>query len=388
VTPEIYAGVNSLSDGVLSRFHLQHQFGLAIGRYHTDESAAWTRRITAPKTGVAFYYTDFGVSHKLGAAISAMPILEFGLFNQNRLRMQAGLGASFHTKKYDFKTNPDNHAISTRINWAFRWYVYYRIFSAKHIDWRIGGGYAHHSNGHTRLRNRGLNSFFLGISADIKTKKANKKISSYQKPLSEHDETKAYAYLESRLGLGQNVLSTTYNHRQPVYAFSAEYGKVYHNTFKVGIGLSYRFYKQYYEYIETGQFLVRKGEEFSRFRDNPFVYASNITLILHGEVLLNHVGIDADIGYNLYKPAYKIDWRLNGGWEDTPKEIPENWILGEYNTIFKLKYRIATRLGLKYYMLGTAKTPPHNFYVAAHINANLGQADFSELSLGYVYSFK
>jgi hypothetical protein len=45
-------------------------------------------------------------------------------------------------------------------------------------------------------------------------------------------------------------------------------------------------------------------------------------------------------------------------------------------------------LGLRYYAITAKKAPQHNVFVAANINANLGQADFSELSFGYVYSPK
>ncbi len=45
-------------------------------------------------------------------------------------------------------------------------------------------------------------------------------------------------------------------------------------------------------------------------------------------------------------------------------------------------------MGLKLYMINTAKKPKHNVYISAHINTNFGQADFSEASLGYVYNFK
>jgi len=54
----------------------------------------------------------------------------------------------------------------------------------------------------------------------------------------------------------------------------------------------------------------------------------------------------------------------------------------------KLKQIISSRLGFRYYAFTTKKAPKHNFFVAANINANLGQADFAELSFGYVYSYK
>ena len=82
-----------------------------------------------------------------------------------------------------------------------------------------------------------------------------------------------------------------------------------------------------------------------------------------------------------------MDWRINEGWDYPPREIPDNWVFGEYSTKYHLKQLISARMGLKYYLFGTDGVPKHNLFVGAHINANLGQADFTELSLGYVYRF-
>jgi hypothetical protein len=72
---------------------------------------------------------------------------------------------------------------------------------------------------------------------------------------------------------------------------------------------------------------------------------------------------------------------------NTPREIPQGWVLGEFNTKYNLKKSINTRLGIKYYLLSTHKKPKHNAYMAVHLNSNLGQADFTEITLGYTYSF-
>jgi hypothetical protein len=41
------------------------------------------------------------------------------------------------------------------------------------------------------------------------------------------------------------------------------------------------------------------------------------------------------------------------------------------------------RLGLNYYFINPVKNTRCNIFVGADIDANFGQADFSELSLGY-----
>ncbi|HBC05935.1 MAG TPA: deacylase, partial [Aequorivita sp.] len=162
---------------------------------------------------------------------------------------------------------------------------------------------------------------------------------------------------------------------------------VYNKTFKIGLGFYYRFYQHYYDYIEGNESLVQAGREFDYFKGNPWYYASNLGITVHGEIFLNHVGIDLQLGYNLHKPAYKLEWRINEGWDNTPRVISKTWVLGELDGSYKRKHRISSRLGLKYYLIGMEKAPKNNFYLGAHLNANLGQADFTELSFGYVHSF-
>ena len=74
-----------------------------------------------------------------------------------------------------------------------------------------------------------------------------------------------------------------------------------------------------------------------------------------------------------------------------PKVIPEsggNFRLGDINEdYYKIKRTISARLGLKYYLINTTKTPTDNVFIGAFINSNLGQADFSELAIGYVKTF-
>ena len=96
--------------------------------------------------------------------------------------------------------------------------------------------------------------------------------------------------------------------------------------------------------------------------------------------MLSHIGIELEFGLNLYKPIYKYDYELTNG-------TIENgiYIKPKLDWYFDIKKTISSRLGLKYYLLNTNKSPKQNLFLGAFINANFGQADFSELSLGYVY---
>ena len=54
---------------------------------------------------------------------------------------------------------------------------------------------------------------------------------------------------------------------------------------------------------------------------------------------------------------------------------------------YTLKRFVSGKLGLKYYLFNTNKTPKNNVYLGGHIVSVLGQADYSELALGYTHTF-
>jgi hypothetical protein len=192
------------------------------------------------------------------------------------------------------------------------------------------------------------------------------------------------------LGINSLSIPDPFNDAGLVSRTSLDYGKILNSNFKFGVGAYYNFYEHYYNYISNNESLVQEGREFESLKDAPTWNASALGISINGELLLNHIGIDARVGFNIHKPAYKIDKRINQGWYFFPREFPADsgYPLGELDTEYKLKRYISTRLGLNYYLISTSKMPRHNVFVGAHINANLGQADFTEFIIGYVYTFK
>lgn len=61
-------------------------------------------------------------------------------------------------------------------------------------------------------------------------------------------------------------------------------------------------------------------------------------------------------------------------------------VLGELDWYYELKRAISSRLGLNFYLFNTQDAPRQIVFLGIHINGNLGQADFNDISLGYVYS--
>jgi hypothetical protein len=363
---------------------LQGSFFTGIGWEHLRTDERWAQELRGPMTGIMLGVTDFGNPEEIGYAITLIPLLELNPFsNRNtRWKLRTGLGFSYLTKQYDPATNPFNRAVSTDFKWAFRSLLYYELLRSGNSIWRVGLGYTHNSNGHTRLPNQGLNSVIGSLEADIGLHK--REISAN---LEQDDNPKTRTlqqYLAVRTGLGQNVLSEIFNDRKEVYTLEVSYGQILNSTFRFGFGVFYRFYEHYYDYIRNEEQLIE--ELYPYFRENPFGYAANFGIIAGAELLMGHVGASLSLGFNIYKPAYKIDWQLNDGY--TYQSGGETIIvLGELDAYYEIKRSIPARLGLNWYFINTNRNPKQNFYLGVHINSNFGQADFTELSLGYVHRF-
>ncbi len=388
VTPEILFGITNDANTYFPETGIQKQVLISFGWHNKKTTQEWTSYIKNSKTGFSIGYTDLGNKSQLGEAFTIQPFLEFNALKSENLNLHVGSGVSFFTKKYNSVTNEFNKAVSTDFTWSFRLFMYYNLIKSKEINWRIGAGFTHHSNGHTKLPNQGYNSALISLGAEINTSK--KYVKDFK--LSDFSSKTTSKYYSIRSGFGLNVLSTAFDDKEAVYAVSGEYGKIYNNTLKVGFGAYFRFYEKYYNYISNNESLVQNGREFSSLKSNAFNNSLNIGITANGELLLNHFGIDIQVGINLYKPAYKIDWRINQGWGEVPKIIDDNggnYRLGDIEeSYFKIKRTISARLGLKYYFINTSKKPTDNFFIGTFINSNLGQADFTEFAVGYVKTIK
>ena len=387
-----------------------------------------------PKIGLLGMYTDLGNKELLGHSYALIPYVSFPVFGKNwsGSSLQFGLGGAYFDTRFDPETNFFNQAVTTDITWAFRGSIHQKLWQNSFGLMDMGLVYNHQSNGHTKLPNQGLNSFLISLRQTWDPKAGDnllydKADSSARWPRSEralphnaallqnqsHHQSSGASftknelpqtekslgldkipqteqYLEARFGYGQNVLALAFNDLRPVRTVSITWGKTHKGYLRWGVGAFYRFYQHYHDYIVGNESLVRPGQEFEAFRDNPWRYASNFGVHLNGEVLLGHFGVSTQLGFNFYKPAYAIDWRINEGWDYPPRELPPNWVLGEYNTKYQLKKYISSRLGIRYYLWDTrsdsAKQKHHtiNPFIGAHLNANLGQADFTELSFGVI----
>lgn len=351
----------------------QKSLMIGLGQTHFDKNLDWAKQLNYPETGITFSFTDFGNSLVLGQAISFTPYLDLKIFNKRtqKINLKTELGFSYFNKTFDAIENPINKAISSNFSWAFRMSLYYKILEKENYNLKLGMGYFHNSNGHLCLPNNGLNVFTVNLASQIGLKK-NEIIFSKVDSINNKNSVNRQKYYSFRFGIGQKVFSQTDISKKEVYVLAASKGIIIQKTFKFGYGFCYRFYKDYYDFVKNDSYLSTKN--------NTKLLASNFALFANSEILLSHFGIELEFGVNLYKPIYKYDYEINNGKiKNGVYEKPElDWY-------YDIKKTISSRLGLKYYLLNTNKSHDNNFFIGGFINANFGQADFSELTLGYVY---
>ncbi len=381
VIPELLFGKTMEANTGFPETKPQKSFFISFGSYDNSIDKQWTIGLSRPKTGVSLGITDFGNTEKVGIAYTLMPFIEVGLFRKktDRWNLNVGMGTSYVDTQFDPDTNPFNQAVTTQFNWSFRSFFYYDLFRMKSIRWRLGFGYTHFSNGHTQLPNQGLNSFLVSLSSSIG--KEPESIGKDEVSPNSSKVRSSQTYFSFRVGIGQNVLSRIFNDKKEVYSTALSVGKVINRNFKFGVGMYYRFYEHYYDHINENQELIQ--DQVPHFRENPYRYATNLGVFATAELFVGHFGLEFDMGINIHKPFYKIDWQLSQGYFNNGQYAR----LGELSSYYEIKRTVSSRLGLKYYLFNTYKLNKNNFFIGAHINANLGQADFSELSLGYVYRF-
>ena len=386
VTPEFLIGNPIPPTEFFPEADLGKAYFFNIGRFYDRNDPEWSYRTGYSRTGISLGITNYGNRESLGLSYTFMPFMEFNLLGSKRLKVYAGMGTSYFTEKYQKRLNPFNDAITTDFVWSFKLFVHFSILKNESFAWNLGGGYFHHSNGHTKLPNLGLNSLLASTSFEFNHGKNDR--TPPEDYIPKNYKRTIQNYFQLRRGFGVNSLSEDFNEKKLVSTTHITFGKIYNRTYKFGVGFYYRHYEHYFDYIINNEELI--DELYPYFLEDPKAYAKNYGFSFDAEILMNHVGVECNIGFNIYKPFYKVDRMVSGSYTYIVQTGNGPVAIFEYGKLdgeYEIKRSISTRLGLKYYLLPTKEAPQHNMFFGATINSNAGQADFSEFSLGYVYRY-
>jgi len=345
-------------------------FVFNIGILNTDTNTHWVKYYNYPTVGVSFSFSNLGNKDIFKNEYSIIPyiILKTSRDQRKSFDVKVGLGASYFNHPYHPEHNPVNRIIGSSFTWAFQLFLYKKLLVTDRMNLKIGLGYLHSSNAHTTLPNYGMNSTMISLAAQFANKRYDPDFALKQgrPPV----EKKKHYFLQARLGYGWHELGGTWapigGEDFRINSYSLSGGIIFKYHLKMRLGFTYRFYKSFYEFILNNSTRTALG-------NNPKSEASNLIAFIGTEFLIGHIGMDIEVGYNIYKPFYSEFnswWDMNHGFK------------------FWRNKHIATRLGLKFYLISNEKMPKHNVYLGSHINANFGKADFMDISLGYTFLLK
>ncbi len=341
---------------------------LDIGLEVRDAGKSYTSYYNYPQYGISLSMTQLGNDSALGKEFSITPFFVYNPFrnHQKGIFFRVGLGLSYFTRFYNSITNPVNESIGSSFTWAFHGIISKPVLSTQHFSIDLSLAYYHASNGHIQLPNFGLNAAMFGLACRFLC--TQKMAQSTSKPELNADGKKTF-FIYLRQGTGINELGGTTGpvggRKGLIYSGTIAGGMLFNRHIKVRIGFTYRYYELIRGY--DSETLPWNYSQSSKW------FASNIYFFAGCEFLIGHFGMDVEGGLNMHKPFYSyfFDTFEKGG-----------------QLSYYLKKIFPTRMGLNYYFVNTEKNPRNNLSIGAHINANFGEADFSEFSIAYTRLLK
>ncbi len=331
--------------------------------YEVAGNKVWHRLFNYPRLGMSLIFQELGNPKILGEQISIVPTVYFSTAKNEDAKLLAeiryGLGLAIFTRPYDTIRNPRNQGAGSYCTWQYTIGANMKWNVSRKVSLQLGGIWYHASNAHTVLPNVGVNNFAVYIGALVYPFGKKERIHSLDSVAPEKKW-----HINFRFGSGFQEKGSAFGpvngKKYPVYTASVYASKRLWKVFLVKVGATYRYYPMYEEFI-------REHKVF----DSHFTLRSSAFIVFLGnEFQLGHFAINMEAGVNLYKPAYKTFYNF----------YEESSAYSYYT-----KQYICTRFGLSYYLFDPYLHPRNNIFIGACVSANLGQAEFLELNVGYVF---
>jgi len=363
INPEYMIGkiIPMSNNSVFPKTGYQQVIAASIG-FTNNDTTKWGKFYHQPEAGLMFLYSNLGNNDILGHQFGILPFINFKVFNQLKtpFNLRFAGGASYFTNRFDSLSNPTNEIIGAQFTWDVKVFLFKTLYKKNGFNLQLGVGFSHESNGHTRLPNLGINSPMFSLSGKLYNKKEDN-YTSFKRTKRGNVTAKNY-FFTIRQGIGLHEQDETEGPKmgvlKPVYASSMSGAILFNKHIKLRAGFTYRFYEHYYDHIIDSNVVS--------LRDNPTKNASNVSFFVGNEFLMSHVSIDAELGFNIFKPFYS--------------EFNKGTKIGT-----TLQKKLLTRIGANLYLNNTNKLPKHNVFIGAHIKANMAKADYTEFTLGYTY---
>lgn len=338
-------------------------FSISLGKTNFSNSH-WANYYNKPSYGVSFSYIESGNTVELGKEYGSSLFLDLSTnINSKQLwYFRTSIGTTYFSRFYEKGTNERNKIIGSHWNWRFKAFLFRDLIVQKNYSLRLGAGYIHSSNGHTQLPNFGMNAAMLSISCRFYRDNPYLSPDNFKRS-DNYTKAKRNHFFQNRIGLGFHeyggTLKPVGGDKKGVYAISFAYGLVFNDQLKLRSGFTYRYYQHYFEEIQNNDSVKLSPSTWS---------ASNLYWLLGIEYVIGNFAIDIEGGINLHKPFYKYHF----------KQHERKIAIHKF-----LKSTFPMRMGLNVYLFKPERKKIFNAFIGASINANFGQADFSQLNVGF-----
>ncbi len=317
----------------------------------------WHRYYGYPQVGISIFTGYLGNQKQFGTPFGLVPTIDFGPLKNGKWdwKLTLGMGFVYFTQPFDSITNPHNILIGSAItNLSFaRFWVSREI--SKNLSFRWGFSTMHASNAHYQVPNVGMN--IPVISWGI----------SYQPNITDFEETEKLPfankrwYVNARFGYGLHEFAETLGPigtpKYPVYIFSPYMSKRMGHLGQINIGGSIKYYESFFQQNKVLQLLPVEKKQ--------YMVGS---LMLGWEFMLNRFSLLTQGLLDVHNPfVIAYDDYMNHRWNY--RRFLETWT--------------SSRLGLQYYFWDTEMRKGPNIFIGLFVDANFGEADFVETSVGF-----
>lgn len=320
----------------------------------------WHRYYNFPDLGFKLTYGGFGNTAVLGKMIALNPQLIFTqkLSKSFSISEDVGLGLSYFTTHYNEATNPENIAIGSHLTAFAMLGIKLNYAVSPKLIAAISINILHSSNSHVALPNVGLNTNTIGIGVKYLFTDKAASIVQPEKPVY---SKKFHLNIQAGLGINEQGSSTVAVNgpKYPIYIASLFLSKKLSYVNKLQLGIEGYFNTGVYDFIVSQDLY---GELQKKKSYAGYVFAGD-------EFLLNHFGINAQLGIYVYNPFYRDQHDLY--YDD--------------NFISTIKTSLVLKLGVNYYIHNPYKNDKNQFYIGTFVKTNFGQADFWENCIGWQF---
>lgn len=140
-------------------------------RWQTLGARDWQAWQRYPTWGVAVQHVELGAQAH-GRALALLALLDIRFLQRPKwgFRFRAASGIAWLQHPYNAFRNPDQNALSTRLNFATQFRLGAQVRLSPYLQAAAGGVFTHYSNGGVSLPNFGINmpGFFLSAQGSIR----------------------------------------------------------------------------------------------------------------------------------------------------------------------------------------------------------------------------